>query len=58
LAQPTVELAGPLPSAIQNYTQFAPGIVTGSGQADAARALVTFLYSPAAQTVLKAKGFE
>jgi len=58
LAQPTVELAGPLPSAIQNYTQFAPGIVTGSNQTDAARALVTFLSSPAAQTVLKAKGFE
>ena len=58
LAQPTVELAGPLPSAIQNYTQFAPGIVTGSGQSDAARALVTFLSSPAAQNVLKAKGFE
>src|SRR5207244_13648708 len=30
LAQPTVELAGPLPSSIQNYTQFVPGIVTGS----------------------------
>ena len=44
LAQPTVELAGPLPSAIQNYTQFAPGIVTGSSQNDSARALVTFLY--------------
>ena len=58
LAQPTVELAGPLPPAIQNYTQFAPGIVTGSSQADAARALVTFLSSPAALTVLKAKGFE
>ena len=58
LAQPTVELAGPLPSEIQNYTQFAPGIVTGSSQTDAARALVTFLSSPAAQTVLKAKGFE
>ena len=58
LAQPTVELAGPLPSAIQNYTQFAPGIVSGSSQIDAARALVTFLSSPAAQTVLKAKGFE
>src|ERR1700730_4895832 len=58
LAQPPVELAGPLPSAIQNYTQFAPGIVTGSSQTDAARALVTFLSSPAAQTVLKAKGFE
>jgi ABC-type Fe3+ transport system substrate-binding protein len=35
-----------------------PGIVTGSSQTDAARALVTFLSSPAAQTVLKAKGFE
>jgi molybdate transport system substrate-binding protein len=58
LAQPTVELAGPLPSAIQNYTQFAPGIVTGSSQADAARALVTFLFTPQAQAVLKAKGFE
>jgi molybdate transport system substrate-binding protein len=58
LAQPTVELAGPLPSAIQNYTQFAPGIVSESSQIAAARALVTFLSSPAAQTALKAKGFE
>jgi molybdate transport system substrate-binding protein len=58
LAQPTIELAGPLPSAIQNYTQFAPGIITGGSQADAARALVTFLSSPPAQAVLKAKGFE
>ena len=58
LAQPTVELAGPLPSAIQNYTRFAPAIVTGSSQTDAGRALVAFLSSPAAQTVLKAKGFE
>ena len=58
LAQPTVELVGPLPQAIQNYTQFIAGIVMGSGQLDAARALVTFLYSPEAKTVLKAKGFE
>ena len=58
LAQPTVEFVGPLPSEIQNYTRFAPGIVTGSTQPDAARALVTFLSSPAAQAVLKAKGFE
>ena len=58
LAQPTVELAGPLPSAIQNYTQFAPGIISGTSHAEAARALVTFLSSPPAQAVLKAKGFE
>jgi molybdate transport system substrate-binding protein len=58
LAQPTVEFVGPLPSAIQNYTQFVPGIVTSSDQTDAARALVTFLTSTAAKTVLNAKGFE
>jgi molybdate transport system substrate-binding protein len=58
LAQPSVEFAGPLPSEIQNYTQFSPGIVTGAYQAEAARALVTFLTSPAAKPVLKAKGFE
>jgi molybdate transport system substrate-binding protein len=58
LAQPTVEFAGPLPSPIQNYTQFAPGIVIGSDRTDTAKALVTFLSSPAAQAVLKAKGFE
>jgi molybdate transport system substrate-binding protein len=58
LAQPTVELAGPLPPAIQNYTQFAPAIVTGTSQTDAGRALIAFLSSPAAQAVLKTKGFE
>jgi len=58
LAQPTIELAGPLPLTIQNYTQFTPGIVTGSSKADAATALVTFLSSPPSQAVLKAKGFE
>ncbi len=58
LAQPSVELVGPLPPAIQNYTQFAPGIIAGSSHAEAGVALVTFLSSPAAQTILKAKGFE
>ncbi|MFC7697295.1 molybdate ABC transporter substrate-binding protein [Bradyrhizobium sp. GCM10028915] len=58
LAQPTVEFAGALPSAIQNYTNFAPGIVTTSNQTEAARALVTFLTSRAAKAVLQAKGFE
>lgn len=58
LAQPNIELVAPLPPEIQNYTQFAPGIVIGSSQADAARALVTFLSSPTAHAVLRAKGFE
>jgi molybdate transport system substrate-binding protein len=58
LAQPSVEIVGPLPAAIQNYTQFSPGIITSSNQADVATALVTFLTTPAAKAVLKAKGFE
>jgi molybdate transport system substrate-binding protein len=58
MAQPTIELAGPLPSAIQNYTHFVPGVVTGSSQADAAKAMVVYLSTPSAQAVLKAKGFE
>jgi molybdate transport system substrate-binding protein len=58
LAEPTVEFAGPLPLAVQNYTRFSPGIVVGSSQTDAAGALVTFLSSSAAQIVLKEKGFE
>lgn len=58
LAQPGVELAGPLPAAIQNYTHFTPGIVTASSRADAGRELVAFLSSSPAQAVLKAKGFE
>jgi|SRR5205085_9664222 len=58
LAQPTIELVAPLPPEIQNYTQFAPGIVAGSSQADAAGTLGTFLSSPAAQAVLRTKGFE
>jgi molybdate transport system substrate-binding protein len=58
LAQPTIELAGPLPSTLQNYTRFAPGIVTASSQTDAATALVTFVSSPAIQPVLKTTGFE
>jgi molybdate transport system substrate-binding protein len=58
LAQPSIELVGALPPAIQKYTEFAPAIVTGTSQPEAGAALVTFLSSPAAKTVLKAKGFE
>lgn len=58
LAQPSIEFVGPLPSEIQNYTRFVPGIVAGSSQPEAAGALIAFLSSPAVQPVFKAKGFE
>jgi molybdate transport system substrate-binding protein len=58
LAEPSVEFIGPLPPAIQNITQYAAGIIASSTQADAGKALVGFLSSPASVAVMKAKGFE
>jgi molybdate transport system substrate-binding protein len=58
LSDPRVELVGPLPAEIQKYTLYAAGLVEGSRQQEAFKALVTFLSSPAATAVMKAKGFE
>jgi molybdate transport system substrate-binding protein len=53
-----VELVGPLPQEVQATTVSAAGIFAGSKQADAARALLDFLSTPASARVLKAKGLE
>ena len=58
LADPRVELVGPLPAAIQNYTAFAAGILASSKEQDAGKALIQFFTSPAAVTIMHAKGFE
>ena len=57
LAVPSVELVGPLPAVIQNYTLFTAAIVTSSKQWDAAKAFIAFISSPASAAVMKAKGF-
>ncbi len=53
-----VELAGPLPPEIQNYTNFPAAVSTGARQADAAKALLKYLASPDAARVMKANGLE
>lgn len=53
-----VELVGPLPAEIQNYTTYAAGISSGSKEPEAARALIEALAGPAAAGVLKEKGME
>lgn len=58
LAVPDVELVGPLPGPIQNYTVFATGVLANSKEPDAARALIGAISSPEAQMIMKAKGFE
>ena len=58
LADSSVEYAGPLPAAIQNYTVFAGGIVAKGNQYAAGKALLEFMSSPAAAAVMRARGFE
>lgn len=58
LINPGIELVGPLPAAIQNYTLLSAGIVATSKQADAARSFIRFLAAPDAVAAMRAKGFE
>lgn len=60
LAVPGVEVAGVLPKELQNTTDFAfsAGVTANAKEPDAARALLRFLTSPGAATVIKAKGME
>jgi molybdate transport system substrate-binding protein len=56
LMTPGVELAGSFPVELQQELVFTAGIATDSKQADAAKAFIDFLTSPAAIAVIKAKG--
>ncbi len=58
LADPRLELVGPLPAEIQNYTRYVASVVATSREQDAARALITYLASPASAAVWRSKGFE
>src|SRR6266581_3531449 len=58
MAAPGVELLGPLPPELQNYTVFHAGVGVGSKDPSAAKALIKFLTTPAAGAVFKAKGQE
>ena len=53
-----VDFVGPLPAALQSYNHLTAGIPANGKQPEAARALIKFLATPAAQAVMKAKGME
>ena len=53
-----LEVVGPLPPQIQNYTKYIANVVMSSKHADAGKALIAYLASPAATAVFKTKGFE
>lgn len=52
------ELVGPLPAEIQLITSFASAVGSGARQAEAGKALLSYLKAPAAAAVLKAKGLD
>jgi molybdate transport system substrate-binding protein len=52
------DFVGPLPAALQSYNHLTAGIPANGKQPEAARALIKFLATPAAQAVMKAKGLE
>ncbi|MCC6888761.1 MAG: substrate-binding domain-containing protein [Hyphomicrobiales bacterium] len=58
LADPRLELIGPLPPPVQRYTSYAAGIVVSSANRPAAASLIAFLQTPAAVRVFRSKGFE
>jgi len=55
-APPGVELVGPLPAEVQNYTILTAAIPANAHDPAAAKALIDFLRSPTAASLLKSKG--
>ena len=53
-----IEIVGPLPGDLQNTVVFSAAIMAGTKDAAASKALVNFLRTPEAATVIKTKGLE
>jgi molybdate transport system substrate-binding protein len=53
-----IDIVGPLPPDIQQITVFSAGLHVGAKEADAAKALIAFLTTPAAATVIKKHGMD
>jgi molybdate transport system substrate-binding protein len=56
LMAPGVELAGPFPAELQNDLVFTAAVAADTKEAEAAKAFIAFLKTPAAVAVIKAKG--
>ena len=55
---PGIEIVGPLPGDLQSTTTFSAAIMSSSKDVQTGQALINFLRSPEAASVIKAKGME
>lgn len=53
-----IDIVGPLPPALQKFTVFSAGVVVGSKNPEAAKALLRYLASPSAASVITRSGME
>jgi molybdate transport system substrate-binding protein len=53
-----VDLVGPLPGPIQQYTMFTAGIIANAEEPAASKMLIQYVSSPAARAIMATKGFE
>ena len=53
-----LQLVGPLPGEIQNYTSYTAALITASSNPAAARAFLHYLGSPAGKTLFEANGIK
>lgn len=58
LMAPGVEIAGPFPAELQNDLVFTSAVAADTKEAEAAKAFIAYLKTPAAVAVIKAKGME
>jgi molybdate transport system substrate-binding protein len=56
LTTPGLDVVGPFPAELQHDVVFTAGIALNAKEVEAAKALIAYLRSPAAATVIKAKG--
>lgn len=53
-----LDLLGPIPAEVQRVTTFSAGLTTAAREPEAARALLRFLASPAAEAAIRASGLD